>query len=506
MLYLQSMVALFSFIFLLFFHRRLRKHPTDRKNIPPSPWKLPIIGNLHQLGTHPHRTLLSLSQRYGDLMLLHLGSKPTLIVSSASAAQEIMKTHDVVFSNRPNLRVNGRLLYNRKDVGFAPYGEYWREMRSLVVLHVLSHRRVRSFHAVRAEEIALMIEKIARFSPSPMNLSEMFMTLTNDVVCRVAFGKKYSGEEVGAVVFKKVLKEFTELLGGFYLGDFIPWLAWIHKVNGLDAKVERSFENFDEFIEGIVREHCCDNERNVEANQKGSMIKDLVDVLLEAQRDNLVGFPMERESIKAIILDVFGAGTDTTSVLLEWAMTELLRHPWIMKELQIEIREVVGSKVEILEDDLQKMKYLKAVIKETLRLHPPVPLLLPRESTKDVKINGYDIATGTQVIVNAWAIHRDPSSWEEPKKFRPERFLDSTVDFKGQDFQFIPFGAGRRSCPGIAFAIVIAELTIANMMHKFDWTLPTGVKIEALDTSEANGLTVHRSMPLLAIATPNSPS
>ncbi|GAB4849551.1 hypothetical protein Ancab_004345 [Ancistrocladus abbreviatus] len=512
MVCLQTILGLlFSFfVFLFILYKRVSNQSKSTRNIPPSPQKLPIIGNIHQLGTHPYRSLQSLSQQYGDLMLLHLGSRPTLIVSSASAAQEIMKTHDAVFSNRPNhLSVFGRLLYNRKDVAAAPYGEYWRQMRSLIVLQMLSHKRVQSFHRVRVEETVLMLEKIARSSPSSMNLSEMFVMLTNDVVCRVAFGRKYSGEGVGCTNFKQILKDFVELLGGFYVGDFIPWLAWIHRVNGLYAKVERVFKDFDYFIEGIVREHsssCRDEVKNVEGNDKEEKVKDLVDVLLEVQKNNLAGFPIERDSIKALILDVFAAGTDTTYTVIEWAMSELLRHPHIMKELQIEVRKVVGSKVEILKDDLQKMTYLKAVIKETLRLHPPIPLLVPRKSTKDAKINGYNIACGTQVVVNSWAIHRDPSSWDEPKEFHPERFLDCTIDFKGQDFQFIPFGAGRRGCPGIAFAIVVNELVLANLMHKFDWALPIGVHCDTLDMNESIGLTAHRATPLLAVATPHSSS
>ncbi|GAB4849546.1 hypothetical protein Ancab_004340 [Ancistrocladus abbreviatus] len=510
MLCLQTILGLlfFSFVFLFILYKKVSNQCKNTRNIPPSPQKLPIIGNLHQLGTHPYRSLQSLSQQYGDLMLLHLGSRPTLIVSSACAAQEIMKTHDVLFSNRPDhLSVFGRLLYNRRDVASAPYGEYWRKMKSLIVLQMLSHKRVQSFHRVRVEEVVLMLEKIARSSPSPVDLSEMFVTLTNDVVCRVAFGRKYSGEGVGCANFKLILKDFVELLGGFYVGDFIPWLAWIHRVNGLYAKVERVFKNFDDFIEGIVREHsdnCWYEMKNVEADDKEYRVKDFVDVLLESHKNNLAGFPIERDSIKAVILDVFGAGTETTYTLIEWAMTELLRHPRIMKELQIEIRRVVGSKVEMFEDDLQKMTYLKAVIKETLRLHPPVPLLLPRQSIKDANIKGYNIASGTQVIVNSWAIHRDPSSWEEPEEFYPERYLDSTINFKGQDFQFIPFGGGRRACPGIAFAIVFSELVLANLMHKFDWTLPTGVHCDTLDMRESIGISAHRATPLLAVATPYS--
>lgn len=167
--------------------------------------------------------------------------------------------------------------------------------------------------------------------------------------------------------------------------------------------------------------------------------------------------------------DMFAGGTDTTHTVLEWAMTELLRHPAVMKELQEEVRRITNGQADITEDDMEQMKYLKAVIKKTLRLHPLIPLLVPRESVQDVKINKYNIASGTRVITNAWAIHRDPTTWEEPEKFHPERFLNSSIDFKGQDFQLIPFGSGRRGCPGILFAIANNEIVIANLMSKFNW-------------------------------------
>ncbi|KAL0417242.1 UNVERIFIED_CONTAM: cytochrome [Sesamum latifolium] len=181
------------------------------------------------------------------------------------------------------------------------------------------------------------------------------------------------------------------------------------------------------------------------------------------------------------------------------AMTELLRHPSVMKKLQTEVREIVKDKQDITDNDLEKMQYLKAVIKETLRFHPPIPLLVPRQARKDVKIMGYDIAIGTMVITNAWAISRDPVSWDEPEKFEPNRFLNSPIDFKGLDFELIPFGAGRRGCPGIAFAMATTEFVLANLVQKFDWKLPDEGK--ELDMREHPGVTIHRDVPLLVAAT-----
>ena len=199
---------------------------------------------------------------------------------------------------------------------------------------------------------------------------------------------------------------------------------------------------------------------------------------------------------------MFAAGTETTSLALEWAMAELIRNPKVMENVQEDVRRVVGCNQKISGIDVDKMVYLKAVIKETLRLHPPIPLLVPREAMNDTKLDGFHIPRGTRVMVNAWAIGRDPTSWDKPEEFCPERFIGSNLDFKGQDFHFIPFGAGRRSCPGASFAISTVELTVAHLLHHFDWQLPKGMEGEVLDMSEAPGITVHKKSGLVLIAKP----
>ena len=195
------------------------------------------------------------------------------------------------------------------------------------------------------------------------------------------------------------------------------------------------------------------------------------------------------------------AGTDTSSSILEWTMTELLRHPIVMQKLKSELKNAVSGRTHIGEEDLSSMHYLKAVVKEGFRLHPPGPLLLPRESMKDVKVMDYDIAAGTQTLVNAWAIGRDPCYWDKAQEFKPERFLNSSIDVKGHDFELIPFGAGRRGCPGIMFAMNVIELVLANLVHQFDWEVPGGVvRDQTLDMTETTGLSSHRKFPLIAIA------
>ncbi|KAL2465415.1 Cytochrome [Abeliophyllum distichum] len=468
-------VALFCLLLFIIFLFKLfydaASSSKTRKKLPPSPSRFPVIGNLHQLGLYPHHSLQSLSKLYGPLMLLHLGSAPVLVVSSADAAREVMKDHDLIFSNRPKSSIADRLIYGSKDVGFSPYGELWRQLRSITVLQLLSNKRVQSFRHCAGQ----------------------------------ALGRKYGIGDEG-IKFKLLLTDFVGLLGTFCVGDYIPWLAWISKFNGLNAKVEKVAKVFDEFLEGVVEEHREreKGEKKCDDSTSETGGSDFVDILLEIQRENRAGFRLETDVIKALILDVFAAGTDTTYSVLEWAMAELLRHPAKLENLQNEVRRVAGRKLEITEDDLEKMCYLRAVIKESLRLHTPVPLLMPRESTQFVKLMGYDIAAGTQVIVNAWAIGRDPSLWENPEEFRPERFFETDIDFKGLNFELIPFGAGRRGCPGITFAIAVNELALAKLVHKFNFALPKGRKESDMDMTEATGITVHKKFPLLAVATQHS--
>ncbi|KAJ0895930.1 putative cytochrome P450 [Helianthus annuus] len=404
------------------------------KNLPPSPPKLPLIGNLHQLGSSPHRALQAMAQTYGPLMLIQLGTVPVLVASSVDAAKEIMKTHDLIFSNRPHLNIPDRVFYACKDIAFSKYGEYWRQVKSIAVLHLLSNKRVQSYQHVRYDEMTLMMGKIRSANGSPFNLSELLITLTNNVVCRVALGRTYEGRK-----FKNLLERLMESLGGFSVGSYIPSLRWVDRLSGLERRADQVAKEFDEFLEDVLDEHVNKNMDNVEA-------RDLVDILLEFRRDNAKGFRLERDMIKALIVDIFSAGTDTTFTSLEWATCEAIKTP--------------SSNERIAKRSTRNRQRKITVFKEGLRLHTPLPLLVPRESTEDIKLNGYDIQSGTQVLINAWAIARDPSVWEEPEEFRPERFLNSPIDYKGFGFELIPFGAGRRGCPGIQFAMVVNELVL----------------------------------------------
>nr|GEY27206.1 cytochrome P450 71A4-like [Tanacetum cinerariifolium] len=494
-------VSLFSFIILITlygFRQYISLHSNTKKTLPPSPPKLPIIGNLHQLGSSPHRSLRAISQKYGPLMLIHLGNVPTLVASSAEAAQEIMKTHDISFSNRPILTMATILFYDYKDIIFSPYGEYWRQLKSIVVVHLLSNTRVKSFSRVREKEISHMISVIGESCGSVVDLSALFDSLTNNVICRVALGRTYPG-----LNFKHLLTDLVNIVGSLCVGDYFPWLSFLDRLSGLKGRAQRLAKKLDDFFQSVVEEH---QNKRIRENFESDQSPDLVDILLDVQKHNSTGFVIDTKTLKAVILDIFGAGTDTLSTSIDWIMCELVRHPRVMKKLQQEVTEVAQGRYTILEEDLEKMKYLKAVIKEALRLHPPNPLLVPRESTQEIRLMGYDIPKGTQVMINAWAIGRDPTLWEKPEEFWPERFLNNSIDYKGINFEWLPFGGGRRGCPGIYFSAVLMELALANVVYKFDLVLPNGVDEKDMDMSEANGFTIHRKSSLVVTASPSVPT
>ncbi|RRT68254.1 hypothetical protein B296_00015672 [Ensete ventricosum] len=507
-LLLVASLALLIFVLLI---ARLPRKRGRSPRLPPGPPPLPLIGNLHQLGRLPHLSLHRLALRYGPIFHLTLGEIPTVIISSARVAKEVLRTHDLALASRPPLYAAKKLFYGCTDIAFAPYGAYWRHVRKICILELLSARRVESYAPARAAEVACMLGRIAGGGGGVVNLSKVLGMYANGVLCRAAFGREFvEGGEYQMRGFQSMLHEYQVLLGGFSVVDFMPSLDWLNAVTGMKRRLEGTFRRFDEFFDQIIEDHITRRTRprkknkikGAEEEEEEEEVMDLVDVLLDAQANESSELPLTMDNVKAVILDMFAAGTDTTFITLDWGMTELLMNPAAMKRAQDEVRRIVGDRESVSESDLPHMHYLKAVIKETFRLHPPAPVLLPRESMNSVTIDGYDIPARTRIFVNAWAIGRDPESWRNPNAFVPERFLNSSIDFKGLDFELIPFGAGRRGCPAITFGTASVEIALAQLLHSFDWELPTGVTAEVMDMTEVFGITMHRIEELVAVAKP----
>uniref|UniRef100_A0A0D9VD25 Cytochrome P450 n=1 Tax=Leersia perrieri TaxID=77586 RepID=A0A0D9VD25_9ORYZ len=471
---------------------------------PPGPWRLPVIGNLHQIvsgGQLVHRTMADMARRLGvndepaPLLSLRLGEVPVVVVSSSAAAAEVMRAHDAAFASRPwspTVRVQ---MVDGEGLAFAPYGAMWRQMRKITMVELLSPRRVRCFRRVREEEARRLVAAVAAKAGEAVDVGERLTVLITDIAVRTIIGDRFDRRDD----FLDAAAEWVKIMSGFSLGDLFPSSRLAGFVSGTVRRAEANHRINFELMDCALRQH---EEKRAAATATAGDVgeeEDIVDVLLRIQREGGLEVPLTMGNIKAVIQDLFGAGSETSSTTLQWTMSELVRNPRVMQKAQAELRDCLRGKQSVSEDDLAELKYLKFVIKETLRLHPVVPLLLPRECRETCKIMGYDVPKGTTVLVNVWAICRDPKNWKDAETFIPERFEDSTMDYKGTDFEFIPFGAGRRMCPGLSFAQVSMELALASLLYHFDWELPGGAAPNNLDMEEEMGITIRRKNDLLLV-------
>uniref|UniRef100_A0A7N0VLC8 Cytochrome P450 n=1 Tax=Kalanchoe fedtschenkoi TaxID=63787 RepID=A0A7N0VLC8_KALFE len=492
MLPLTLLVLLLAGLALLWgLTKKRRRHNFMIHKQPPSPPGLPIIGNLHQLGARPHQSLTRFAERHGPVMLLRLGFEPTLVLSSAEAAKEALKTRDVDYSSRALSFCWGKLTYNYVDVAFTSYSEYWREKRKICVVELVNLKRVQSFQPVRTEVTDALIQSLAASAAKgeAVDLGEVSFELTASIIFKIAFGRSLKGSLMDGKGLEKLLHETTAVLGSFAAADFFPYVGWMaDKLSGLHSRLDRLFERFDGFLEGVIQEHLNSDKL------KDKQHEDIVDVLLRIHREHVrsgaTWFTMN--NVKAILIDVFLGGIDTGAITLVWALAELVKNPEVMKKVQDEIRHWTSGKDRLTEKDIDNLKYFKMVIKETLRLHTAVPLLVSKKTTAKTQMFGYPIQEGVRVFINVWAIARDPKVWDQPEKFIPERFKDSLVDYRGQHFELLPFGGCRRICPEINMAMATIEFVLANMLHRFDWKLSDGMTPEELDLEEGRGFTVFR--------------
>ncbi|KAJ4900131.1 Cytochrome P450 71B2 [Raphanus sativus] len=409
--------------------------------------------------------------KHGPVMLLRLASVPVVVISSSEAAEVVLKTHDLEWA-------------------------YWREVRKLAVIELFSLRRVQSFRYIREEEVGLVVKKFSESAlrKSPVDLSKTIFSLTASIICRVALGKNFI--EYASVIdqesIEELVTEATVAGGTFTFSDFFPgalgrFLDWLFQRR---KKINKVCEELDAFYQYVIDDHL---------KPEGRKEPDIVSLMLDMmdRQGNDDSFKLNIDNVKAILMNVFLAGIDTSAITIIWAMSELVRNPRAMKKAQEKIRTTLGDNREIItEDDLGKVDYLTLVIKETFRLHPPFPLILPRETMSHVKIQGYDIPPKTQIQINVWTIGRDPERWTDPENFIPERFSDSSVDFRGQHFELLPFGSGRRMCPAMQMALATVELGLMNLLYFFDWELPDGMNFGDIDMEETGNITIVKKVPL----------
>jgi cytochrome P450 len=456
------------------------------------------------MGKLPHRSLDQLSKTYGPLMYMRLGSMPCVVGSSAEMAREFLKTHDLTFSSRPRVAAGKYTVYNYSDITWSPYGEHWRLARKICLMELFSAKRLESFEYIRVEEVARMLSSVFETSRQglPVEIREETSTVSNNIISRMVFGRRYLDKDAGNKIkpeeFKEMLEELFVLNGVFNIGDFIPWLGWLD-LQGYVGRMKRLSKRLDVFLEEVVEEH--DKRRKAVENY---VAKDMLDVLLQQADDPQL--KLSRVRVKAFTQDIIAGGTESSATLVEWGLSELLKKPETFERATEELDRVVGRERWVEEKDIGGLEYMQWIVKETMRLHPVAPMLVPRLSTQPCRIAGYDIPANTRLFVNVWTIGRDGKLWENPDKFQPERFKGSTLDVKGRDYELLPFGSGRRMCPGYSLGLKVVQIALANLIHGFQWKLPDGKSPEELDMGETFGLSTPKTYPLVAMARPRLPS
>uniref|UniRef100_A0A0D6QR77 Uncharacterized protein n=1 Tax=Araucaria cunninghamii TaxID=56994 RepID=A0A0D6QR77_ARACU len=488
-----------AFVSIYLIYRRFR----PPVNLPPGPRAWPLVGHLHMLGSLPHRSLDRLSKVYGPVMYLKLGSAPCVVGSSKEIASEFLKTNDLTFASRPRNAAGKYTVYNYSDITWSPYGDHWRRCRKICLMELFSARRLESYEYIRNEEVAAMIDSVFRtcLKGLPIHLREETYDVSNNIISRMVLGRRYLEENAGNKIepqeFREMLEELFVLNGVFNIGDYIPWLSWLD-LQGYVRRMKAVNKRFDVFLEEVLEEH--DKRRK---SVPDYVPRDMVDVLLQQSDDPEL--KLSRNRVKAFTQDMIAGGTESSATLVEWGLAEMLKKPEVFDKAVEEMDKVVRRERWVEEKDIAEMEYLQSIVKETMRLHPVAPMLVPHMSTEPCKIGGYDIPANTRLFVNVWTIGRDEKLWEKPEEFRPERFTGSTLDVKGRDYELLPFGSGRRMCPGAPLGLKVVQLGLANLIHGFRWRLPDNRTPESLDMTETFGLSTPKAEPLVAMAEPRLP-
>ncbi|VVB03471.1 unnamed protein product [Arabis nemorensis] len=426
-------------------------------------------------------------------MSLKLGSLNVAVITSPEAAREVLRTHDQILSGRSFPNVVRSI--NHHDISITwlpPSSSRWRLLRKMSATQVFSPQRLEATKGLRKKKMKELVRFMSESSEreEAVDISRASFITTLNIISNILFSVdlgSYDSEKFNG--FQDMVIDVMEAIGNPDAANYFPFLRFLD-LHGNRKKMKDSCESLIRVFRGFI-------DAKIEEKSVRSNPKDVMDALLDLTKGDEAD--LDTNDIEHFIFDLFTAGTDTSSSTVEWAMAELLGNPKTMAKAQAEIDCVIGQKGVVEESDISEMPYLQAVVKETFRLHPAAPLLLPRKAESDVEVLGFLVPKDTQVLVNVWAIGRDPSVWENPDRFEPERFSGKEIDVKGRDYELTPFGAGRRICPGLPLAVKTVSLMLASLLYSFDWKLPNGVVPEDLDMDETFGITLHKTNPLHAI-------
>ncbi|KAJ0598314.1 putative geraniol 8-hydroxylase [Helianthus annuus] len=488
-----TLSILFSFFITLILAYAITISGRRSSRLPPGPFPFPIIGNLLYLSDKPHQSLATLSKRYGPLMSLKFGTRTTIVVSSPYLAKEFLQTHDHSFSSRSVPDAARVVDHEKYSIVWLPVGEKWRKLRRISKEYVFSMQRLDASELLRQTKVKELVDHIDRccISEKVVDIGGIAFTTSFNVLSNLIFSMDFAQYDSSySQEFKDDVRALLELGGKPNISDFFPVLKFFD-LQGLLRRGNLHAKNILTIFDKVI-------DKRLQTRSTSLRDNDVLDSLLNLNQMDESAF--SRNDMRHLFFNFFIGGTDTTSTTLEWAMAELIHNQDKLATARLEIIKLMENKEKIIqESDIPQLPYLQAVIKETLRLHPPVPFLIPRQALHNIEIQGFMVPKNAQILCNLWAMGRDPKVWSHPDTFMPERFLQANVDYRGQDFELIPFGAGRRICPGLNMAHRMLHIMLGSLIQKFDWKLEGNKRAQDMDMGEKFGITLQRSAPLKAI-------
>ncbi|KAL9258105.1 Drimenol monooxygenase-like protein [Drosera capensis] len=387
----------------------------------------------------PYQFFSDLAKVYGPVISVKIGFTRMVVVSSPAMAKEVLQKSDAPFCDRSSFITMTVLGHHETTIAFSPPNAHWRDLKKICENYLFSK-----------------------------------FNIAND--------------------FWELVAGTLDLVGISNIPDYVPLLKLVDP-QGIKRRSSARYEKGTKIFREVIARRLSSKVGKVKLNKHN----DMLDVILNAVHEN--NTEVKESELPNILLELLVGGYDTTSIVIEWAMAELQHSPSKLEKAQAELAEVVGRGKPIEEDDIDRLPYLRAIMKETFRLHPPVLFLVPRKATTDIELSGFVVPKGTQVLVNIWLIGRDESVWKDANVFQPERFMDCGIDFKGRNIELTPFGAGRRMCPGLPIAQKMLHLILGSLLNSFNWKLEEGVSAENMNMDDNYGFTLGKAERLQAIPT-----
>ncbi|KAM6562135.1 hypothetical protein CsatB_022133 [Cannabis sativa] len=476
-----------------------------RYKLPPGPRPKPIVGNLYDIKPVRFRCFAEWAQSYGPIISVWFGTTLNVVVSNSELAKEVLKEHDHKLADRHRTRSSARFSRDGKDLIWADYGPHYVKVRKVCTLELFTPKMLEALRPIREDEVMAMVESIFRDSVNPENhekslpVRDFLGAVAFNNITRLVFGKRFMNSE-GEIdeqgkEFKAIVGNGIKLGASLNMAEHIDWVRWMFPIE--EEAFAKHGARRDRLTKMIMDEHTLAGQTSDDSSKQHFVAS------LLTLKDK---YDLSEDTVIGLLWDMITAGMDTTAISAEWAMAEVIKNPRVQQKAQEELDRVIGVDRVMTENDFSKLHYLQCVVKEALRLHPPTPLMLPHKANANVKIGGYDIPKGSIVHVNVWAVARDPAVWKDPLEFRPERYLEEDVDMKGHDYRLLPFGAGRRVCPGAQLGINLVTSMMGHLLHHFSWSPCKGIKPEDIDLTENPGMVTYMKSPLQAIPTPRLPS